>query len=124
MNFILDQNKNEDSEFFELQAMRQDIKIHKVLFPRNNLSWIGCSILFNLDSINSKHLTITREDLENESFNPEIKKAENDFLRRSSSRFGSLGAISSTFRITFKKYDINKEIPLLNRILGYYRNNK
>jgi len=122
MIFILDQNIKEDSEFFELQAMRQEIKIHKVLFPRNNLSWIGCSILFNLDSLNSKHLTITREDLENDSVNPEIKKSEDDFLRRSSSRFGSLGAIS-TFRVTFKKYEISKEIPLLNKILSYFRNN-
>jgi hypothetical protein len=96
------------------------MKIHKVLFPRNNLSWIGCSILFNLDTINSKHLTITREDLEIDKSN-ELKKAE-DNLRRSSSRFGSLGAIGSTFRVSFKKYEISKEIPLLNTILGYFRN--
>lgn len=124
MNSILDQNTSEDSEFFDLQAMRQDIKIHKVLFPRNNLSWIGCSILFNLDSINAKHLTITREDLENDNLNPEMRKAEDDFLRRSSSRFATLGAIGSTFRVSFKKYEISKEIPLLNKILGYYRSDK
>jgi len=123
MNFILDENTSEDSEFFELQAMRQDIKIHKVLFPRNNLSWIGCSILSNLDSINTKHLTISRDDLENKNLNPEMRKSEDDFIRRSSSRFGSLGAISSTFRVSFKKYEISKEIPLLNKILGYFRNN-
>lgn len=69
-------------------------------------------------------MTITREDLENDNFAPETRKAEDDFLRRSSSRFGSLGAISSIFRVSFKKYELSKEIPLLNKILGYFRNNK
>lgn len=119
----MDLNLAEDSEFYELQAIRQHIKIHKVLFPRNNLSWIGCSVFFNLESINSKHLTITREELDIDMQTLEPKKPEEELFKRSSSRFGSLSSISATFRITFKKYDLNKEIPLLKKILNYFREN-
>ncbi len=125
IQYILDKNKEPESEFFELLGIRNDIKIHKILFPRNNLSWIGCSLLFNLDSLNIKHLTITRDDLENENKIHESRKSEDEFLRRASGRMGSLTSFSSTtLRVPFKRYEMSKDISQLKTILNYYRSNQ
>lgn len=117
----MDQNITEDSEFYELQGIRQNIKFHKVLFSRNILSWIGTSILLNLENINNKHLTITREDVENDNQNnnENISKNDDEFLKRASLRLST----SSGFRVSFKKFEIDKEIPKLKKILNYFRIN-
>jgi actin-related protein 10 len=55
------------TEFEELKNLKENIKIHKIIFPRNCLTWIGASILSNYERYNIKNYSITKEDLENKS---------------------------------------------------------
>lgn len=54
----------ESEEFKEIKNLQNFIKIHKVIFPRNCLTWIGASLLSSFEKLNLKQLTINREDFE------------------------------------------------------------
>lgn len=59
-------NQIENNEKYEcLKVLKDKINIHKILFPRNCLSWIGGSLLSNLDKITYEHNTIHREEIIN-----------------------------------------------------------
>ena len=57
-----------NEEFERLNKIKNEIKVHKIIFPRNCLSWIGASIVSNFDNINFQ--------------NNEIKKDEHDNINR------------------------------------------
>ena len=75
----------------------------------------------NLENINNKHLTITREDVENDNKNNNeiISKNDDEFLKRASVRLST----SSGIRVSFRKFEIDKDIPKLKKILNYFRIN-
>jgi len=51
-------------EFDDIKVLKDSIKIHKVLFPRNCLTWIGASVLSSFDKFTFKNYTVTKEDLD------------------------------------------------------------
>jgi len=57
----------DDPEFKLLQPIKSYFRVHKVIFPRNCLNWIGASILSNFEKLNLNHLTLTKEDMDSEN---------------------------------------------------------
>jgi len=60
INYIISNNK----EFEDIRVLKDIIKLHKILFPRNYLTWIGASILSSFDKFNFKSFTITKEEMD------------------------------------------------------------
>ena len=54
-------------EFKLLQPIKSYFRVHKVIFPRNCLNWIGGSILSNFEKLNLNHLTLTKEEMDSEN---------------------------------------------------------
>lgn len=52
----------EKKEFDKLMSIKDDINIHKIIFPRNCLSWIGASLLLNYDNLNFNGREINRKE--------------------------------------------------------------
>jgi hypothetical protein len=48
-------------EFDNLRVIKDVIHLHKIVFARNCLSWLGSSLLTNYDKINLNKYTITKE---------------------------------------------------------------
>lgn len=67
----------ENIEFNELKTLYDSncIKLHKIIFPRNCLTWIGASLISNTDKLNLKPLSILKDDFEN--FDKEFSSLEN-----------------------------------------------
>jgi hypothetical protein len=59
-------------EFENLKVIKDIIHLHKVVFPRNCLTWTGSSLLTNYEKINLNKFTITKEMVEIDD--SEIKK--------------------------------------------------
>jgi hypothetical protein len=51
-------------EFEQITTLKDSIRFHKILFPRNCLTWIGASLLANFDKISFKYVGITKEEYE------------------------------------------------------------
>lgn len=51
-------------EFKILQPFKSLFKLHKIIFPRNCVTWIGGSLISNFERLNFKHLTLTKEDMD------------------------------------------------------------
>lgn len=66
VNSLLEIDQTKHSAFSELHLIKNYIKFHKVIFPRNCLTWIGGSLISNYEKISMKNLTITKEDIDNE----------------------------------------------------------
>ena len=74
INFIADNNK----EFVRLKGIRNDLRVHKIIYPRNILTWVGASIFFGNNKINFPGNEINREIKENKV----DKKIDCDELKR------------------------------------------
>ena len=74
INFIADNNK----EFVRLKGIRNDLRVHKIIYPRNILTWVGASLFFGNNKINFPGNEINREIKENKL----DKKIDNDELKR------------------------------------------
>jgi actin-related protein len=55
----------EEEEFKDLLPLKEFIKIHKAIFPRNCTSWIGASLICNFDKIELQKFAITKEEMDN-----------------------------------------------------------
>jgi actin-related protein len=57
----------EEIEFIDLKSLHNSnsIKLHKIIFPRNCLTWIGASLISNTEKLNLKPLSILKDDFEN-----------------------------------------------------------
>jgi actin-related protein 10 len=51
-------------EFGELKEIKDSIKVHKILFARNCLTWIGASLMSSFEKLNLKQMTIVKEDFD------------------------------------------------------------
>lgn len=60
----------QELEFDKLHPLSSAIHVHKIIFPRNCLGWIGASLVMNFDKISSKKYEINKD--ENGIFNKEI----------------------------------------------------
>jgi actin-related protein len=78
MSMILGLNKRlgeeidsmfDKKEFEILLPLRNVVRLHKILFPRNCLNWIGLSLISNFDKLNLKHLTLNKEEFTTENLN-------------------------------------------------------
>ena len=74
INFIADNNK----EFVRLKGIRNDLRVHKIIYPRNILTWVGASLFFGNNKINFPGNEINREIKENKV----DKKIDCDELKR------------------------------------------
>ena len=52
-------------EFKKLQFIKEAIKVHKIIFPRNSLTWIGASLIMNFEKLNFTGRQITKDDQNN-----------------------------------------------------------
>ena len=53
---------NNDKEFNLLGVMKDIVKVHKIIFPRNCLAWIGASLFMNFNSTNISEREIMKDD--------------------------------------------------------------
>ena len=57
---------NNNSEFLRLKGIKDDLHVHKIIFPRNILTWVGASLFMNFNNINFSENEINRgEKIEN-----------------------------------------------------------
>ena len=61
INFIMENNR----EFIRLKGIKNDLKIHKIIYPRNIITWVGASLFFGFNKINYPRNEINRETKEN-----------------------------------------------------------
>ena len=61
INFIVENNR----EFIRLKGIKNDLKIHKIIYPRNIITWVGASLFFGFNKINYPRNEINRETKEN-----------------------------------------------------------
>lgn len=66
LSFIVNNNK----EFENIKCIGNDINVHKIIFPRNCLAWIGASLLLNFDNLNFEGREVNRK--ENENINSDV----------------------------------------------------
>ena len=43
---------NSNPEFLRLKGIKEDLHVHKIIFPRNILTWVGASLFMNFNNIN------------------------------------------------------------------------
>ena len=75
INFIMDNN----NEFKKLRGIRNDLRVHKIIYPRNILSWVGASLFLGSNKVNFPGNEINREIKENNIIE---KKIDNDELNK------------------------------------------
>jgi len=74
--FIID-----TEEFENIKQLRNFIKVHKIIFQRNCLTWIGASLISGFEKINFKHLSLAKDDFEGiENIESNSKKENKDPL--------------------------------------------
>ena len=57
---------NNNPEFLRLKGIKDDLHVHKIIFPRNILTWVGASLFMNFNNINFSENEINRgEKIEN-----------------------------------------------------------
>ena len=62
INFVM----NNYPEFLRLKGIKDDLHVHKIIFPRNILTWVGASLFMNFNNINFAENEINRsEKIEN-----------------------------------------------------------
>ena len=77
INFIVDNNK----EFIKLKGIRNYLRVHKIIYPRNILNWVGASLFFGINKNNYPGNEINREIHDNEK-KIENKKIDEDELNK------------------------------------------
>ena len=55
---------NNNQEFTRLKGIKGDLHVHKIIFPRNILTWVGASLLMNFNDINFAGNEISRNENE------------------------------------------------------------
>ena len=75
LNYLID-----IPEFDVIYETKSDINVHKIIFPRNCLSWIGASLLLNLRDLNFAGNQITRKEKKSKKDNADVNDndQEND----------------------------------------------
>lgn len=56
---------NNNPEFLRLKGIKDDLHVHKIIFPRNILTWVGASLFLNLNNISFEGNEINRNENEN-----------------------------------------------------------
>ncbi len=69
----------EEKEFENIKHLKDLIRVHKVIFPRNCLTWIGASLVTAMDKFNFKHLTINKDHLINSD--DSVKRILSNFIK-------------------------------------------
>ena len=74
INYISDNN----SEFKKLKGMRNDLRVHKIIYPRNILTWVGASLFLSVNKVNFPGNEINRvikgNNIEKKIDNDELNK--------------------------------------------------
>ena len=61
-------------EFLRLNGIKNDLHVHKIIYPRNILTWVGASLFLNFNNLNFAGNEINRE--ENEVINKDLIETE------------------------------------------------
>ena len=78
LNFIADNNR----EFLRLKGIRKDLRVHRIIYPRNILTWVGASLFFGINKNNYPGNEINREVKEDGEKKIVNKKIESDELNK------------------------------------------
>ena len=78
LNFIADNNR----EFLRLKGIRKDLRVHRIIYPRNILTWVGASLFFGINKNNYPGNEINREVKEDGEKKIVNKKMDNDELNK------------------------------------------
>ena len=78
INFIADNNR----EFLRLKGIRKDLRVHRIIYPRNLLKWVGASLFFGNNRNNFPGNEINREVKEEGEKKIVNKKMDNDELNK------------------------------------------
>ena len=78
INFIADNNR----EFLRLKGIRKDLRVHRIIYPRNLLTWVGASLFFGNNRNNFQGNEINREVKEDGEKKIVNKKMDNDELNK------------------------------------------
>ena len=78
INYIIDNNR----EFFKLKGIRKDLRVHKIIYPRNILTWVGASLFLKININNFEGNEIKRESKEEGEKKIVNKKLESDELNK------------------------------------------
>lgn len=78
INFIADNNR----EFLRLKGIRKDLRVHRIIYPRNILTWVGASLFFGINRNNFPGNEINREVKEDGEKKIVNKKIDNDELNK------------------------------------------
>ena len=78
INFIADNNR----EFLRLKGIRKDLRVHRIIYPRNILTWVGASLFFGNNRNNFQGNEINREVKEDGEKKIVNKKMDNDELNK------------------------------------------
>jgi hypothetical protein len=54
-----------NEEFQRLNTIKNDIKIHKIIYPRNCLCWVGASLISNFENVNFSNREIIKDEHDN-----------------------------------------------------------
>ena len=73
LNYLID-----DPEFDVIYETKSDINVHKIIFPRNCLAWIGASLLLNLRDLNFAGNQIIRKEKKSKKGNADEKNNDQD----------------------------------------------
>lgn len=76
INFIATNNP----EFSRLKGIKSDLHIHKIIFPRNILTWVGASLFLNFNNLNFVGNEINRNESENISDKESVETAISNLL--------------------------------------------
>ena len=60
INYIV----NNNPQFLRLRGIKDDLHVHKIIFPRNILTWVGASLFLNLNNTNFEGNEINRNENE------------------------------------------------------------
>ena len=52
-------------EFIRLNGIKNDLHVHKIIYPRNLLTWVGASLFLNFNNLNFAGNEINREENDN-----------------------------------------------------------
>ena len=66
---------NNNQEFIRLKGIKDDLHVHKIIFPRNILTWVGASLFLNFNNLNCNGNEINREE-SRESFAKDMIETE------------------------------------------------
>ena len=61
-------------EFLRLNGIKNDLHVHKIIYPRNILTWVGASLFLNFNNLNFAGNEINRE--ENENVDKDLAESE------------------------------------------------